>query len=252
MIRRIAAIVAATAMLLVLAVPVLAGGWADIVADGGTTTPKEGGSVEIGFRVMQHGVTPAPWESATVHFVNSSTGTAFDVAAKNDDPNGHFVATATIPEAGFWSWQVTLANLASDHTPVRMTVLTASGATPAFDPSSLLAAIDRAKADAVTSVTDQVYADIGRLQTQDDAYRTRIDNLNAQVRDLAGERDALATRVSALEGNSDGLPILAIITIAVLAGSAAGFAMAWLAGRAPRNERSAVALSPTPQGADPA
>jgi len=97
MIRRLAAILAATAMLLVLAVPVLAGGWADIVADGQTTTPKEGGSVEIGFRVMQHGVTPAPWETATVHFLNSSTGTTFDVVAKNDDPNGHFVATATIP-----------------------------------------------------------------------------------------------------------------------------------------------------------
>ena len=63
MIRRIAAVIAATAMLLVLAVPVMAGGWADIVADGQTTTPKEGGSVEVGFRVMQHGVTPAPWET---------------------------------------------------------------------------------------------------------------------------------------------------------------------------------------------
>ena len=88
MIRRFAAIVAATAMVLVLAVPVLAGGWAEIVADGGTTTPEEGSSMEVGFRVMQHGETPAPWESATVRFTNSSTGEKFDVVARNDRPDG--------------------------------------------------------------------------------------------------------------------------------------------------------------------
>lgn len=250
MIRRIAAVIAATATLLVLAVPVMAGGWADIVADGQTTTPKEGGSVEVGFRVMQHGVTPAPWETATVHFANTSTGTAFDVVARNDDPNGHFVATATIPEAGFWSWRVTLANLESTHVPVRMTVLTKTGAAPAVDPSSLLAAVDRAKDDAIKTVTDRVYVDIGRLESQNEAYGTRIDNLNAQVRGLTEERDALMARVGALEG-AGGLPLLAVISLAILAGGAAGFTMTWLAGRTPRNDRSAVALKPTPRGADP-
>ena len=250
MIRRIAAILAATAMLLVLAAPVFAGGWADIVADGQTTTPKEGGSVEIGFRVMQHGVTPAPWETATVHFVNASTGTAFDVVAKNDDPNGHFVATATIPEAGLWSWRVTLASLETTQSPVRMTVLTRSGATPAIDTSALLAAIDRAKADAIETVSNNVGADIGRLSTESEAYGSRIDTLNAQVRKLSDERDSLMTRVGALEG-AGGLPLLAVISLAILAGGAAGFTMAWLAGRTPRTERSGVALSPTPRGADP-
>jgi hypothetical protein len=250
MIRRIAAIVAATAMLLVLAVPVMAGGWADIIADGQTTTPKEGGSVEIGFRVMQHGVTPAPWETATVHFLNASTGTAFDVTAKNDDANGHFVATSTIPEAGFWSWQVTLANLESQHTPVRMTVLTKSGAMPPVDPTTLLAAADRAREDAIRTVSDRLYIDIGRLESQNETYGTRIDNLNAQIRGLTEERDSLMTRVGALEGTG-GLPLLAVISLAILAGGAAGFGMAWLAGRTPRNERSAVALAPTPRGADP-
>jgi hypothetical protein len=250
MIRRIAAVLTATAMLLVLAAPVFAGGWADIVADGQTTTPKEGGSVAIGFRVMQHGVTPAPWETATVHFVNSSTGTAFDVVAKNDDPNGHFVATATIPESGFWSWQVTLANLESTHTPVRMTVLTKSGAMPPVDTTALLAAIDRAKQDAVQTVNSSVGPTLGRLETENQAYGQRIDTLNAQVRKLSEERDSLVTRVGTLEG-AGGLPLIAVISLAILAGGAAGFTMAWLAGRTPRNERSAVALNPSPRGADP-
>ena len=69
MIRRIAAVVAAMAMLLVLAIPAVAGGWAEIVADGQTTTPPvEGQPTEVGFKVMQHGETPAPWETATVRF----------------------------------------------------------------------------------------------------------------------------------------------------------------------------------------
>jgi hypothetical protein len=250
MIRRIAVLVAATAMLLAVAAPVFAGGWADIVADGQTSTPKEGGSVDIGFRVMQHGVTPAPWETATVHFLNSSTGTAFDVVAKNDDPNGHFVATATIPEAGFWSWQVTLANLESSHAPVRLTVLTESGATPPVDTAGLLAAIDRAKGDAIRAVSDDISAQIGTLQTENEAYGSRIDTLNAQVRKLTSELEGTQNKVVAID-SAGGLPMIGVIAVSVLAGAAAGFAMAWLAGRTPRHDGSAVALEPTRRGADP-
>lgn len=250
MIRRIAAIFAATAMLLLLAVPVMAGGWAEIVADGATTTPREGSSIDIGFLVLQHGQTPAPWETATVHFTNSSTGERFDVVAKNDRPDGHFVATATIPEAGYWSWQVTLQDLQSQHVPVRMTVLTKTGATPPFDPTSLLAAIDQAKIDVTNTVNERIGRDVDLLTRQDDGYRARIDNLSAQLKDLTAERDALTARVSALEGVG-GLPLLAVISLSVLAGSAAGFAMAWLAGRTPRDKDSAVTLTPAPRGADP-
>lgn len=249
MIRRLAAILAAMAMLLVLAVPVLAGGWAEIVADGQTVTPKEGSSVEVGFKVMQHGETPAPWENATVHFTNSSTGTSFDVAAKNDREDGHFIATATLPEAGFWSWQVTLANLQSDHQPVQMTVLTKSGASPMIDPSTMLAAIDRAKAEAIATVGQRVDPAIERLEAQDDTYRTRIDNLNAQVRDLTARLEGGQSTVVAAETGAS-IPILGVIALSVLAGATAGFLMAWLAGRPGKNE-SGVSLKPAARGADP-
>ena len=249
MIRRLAATFAALAMLLVLAVPVMAGGWAEIVADGQTVTPKEGSSTEVGFKVMQHGETPAPWENATVHFTNSSTGTSFDVAAKNDRDDGHFIATATMPEAGYWSWQVTLANLESDHQPVHMTVLTKSGATPPLDPSSLLAAIDRAKAEAIADVGRRVDPAIERLETQDAGYRTRIDNLNAQVRDLTAKLER-AEGTTAAPDSGGAIPVLGVIARSVLAGASAGFLMAWLAGR-PQKTASGVALKPAPQGADP-
>jgi hypothetical protein len=250
MIRRIAATFTALAMLLIVAVPVMAGGWADIVADGQTTRPPvEGQPISVGFKVMQHGVTPAPWETATVHFVDGATGEKIDVVATNDDANGHFVATTTLPHAGYWSWQVTLRDLASDHAPVTFTVRTANGQAPAFDPSAAMTAIERAKTDLRAELTNAFSAEMQRLESDAEASRSRLDAVDSRVTALTKERDELASRLAAAE-TGGGVPILAVITLAVLSGAAAGFAMAWLAGRpAPR---ATVGLSPAPGGADPA
>ncbi len=249
MIRRIAATIAAVALLLVLAVPTLAGGWAEIVADAQTTTqpPIEGKPIEVGFRVMQHGVTPAPWEQATVHFTDTSTGSKIDVVATSDGADGHFRATATLPTAGYWSWQVTLRDLVSEQVPVSMTVRTASGAMPAFDPSTALAAINRAKSDVTSDLNERFFTEIGRLDSIVETNRVLIASLTTETRALAADRDELTARLAAGEG-AGGLPILAVLTLAVLAGASAGFAMAWLAGR----PRPVVALSPSSRGADPA
>lgn len=243
MIRRISAVVAAMAMLLVLAAPAFAGGWAEIVADGQTTkTPVEGQPTEVGFKVMQHGETPAPWETATVHFTELGSGETLDVVARNDSPDGHFSATATLPNAGFWTWQVTLKDLASEHVPVRMTVLTAAGAVPPFDPSIALNAIEQAKSDVRTELTGQFNAEIQRLEQQAEGFRARIAYLDSQV--------AAAAEDPGTVGSDSGLPILGVVALSVLAGAAAGFAMAWLAGRQSRPATS-VDLKPAPRSADP-
>ena len=234
MFRRLAAAIAALALLLTLAVPVFAGGWAEIVADAQTTEPPvEGQPIDVGFIVLQHGVTPAGWETATVHFTNTSTGKTMDVVATNDRPDGHFIATATLPEAGFWSWQVTLQDLQSDHLPIALTVRTASGELPGYDPAK--------------TASGQVLPDITRLEGMIRAEQARTDALTAQVTAITSERDALAARLDATE-SSGGLPILAVLTLAVLAGATAGFAMAWLAGR----PGPTVKVGPAPRGVDPA
>jgi hypothetical protein len=251
MTRRIAASLAALAMLLILAAPVMAGGWAEIVADAQTTKPPvEGQPTEVGFKVMQHGVTPAPWVTATVHFVDMSTGETIDVVAKNDDANGHFAATATLPRAGYWSWQVTLLDLESAHVPVTLAVRTATGQMPALDPASTLAAIDRAKAEVRNELATQFGGQIEDLRQQVDESRGGAARLSFEINTLRAQRDKLAERVSALEGGEGGLPIVGLISLAVLAGAAAGFAMAWLAGRPGPTPK--VALNPAPRGADPA
>ena len=251
MTRRIAASLAALAMLLILAAPVMAGGWAEIVADAQTSKPPvEGQPIEVGFKVMQHGVTPAPWETATVHFVNTSTGEKIDVVAKNDDANGHFAATATLPRAGYWSWQVTLLDLESSHVPVTLAVRTANGQMPALDPASTLAAIDRAKAEVRTELMTQFGAQIDDLRLQVEEARSGTARQSFEINSLRAERDKLTDRIAALETGQGGLPIVGVISLAVLAGAAAGFAMSWLAGR--QGPTPKVALSPAPRGADPA
>ena len=157
MIRRLAATLAAIALLLALAAPALAGGWADVVADAQTVEPPvEGKPLVVGFRVLQHGETPAPWETATVHFTNTSTGKTMDVVATNDRADGHFTATATLPEAGYWSWQVTLQDLVSEHMPVTFAVYTAGGELPTYDPATTATAIAQAKKDVSAELSDAV------------------------------------------------------------------------------------------------
>jgi hypothetical protein len=236
MFRRLTAAFAALTLLLILAVPVAAGGWAEIVADAQTTTtdpPVEGQPIDIGFLVLQHGETPAGWETATVHFTNASTGKTMDVVATNDRPDGHFLATVTLPEAGFWSWQVTLQDLESQHLPVALTVRTAAGEVPGYDPAM--------------AAGNQVLPEIARLEAMIRAEQVRTDGLTAQVTAITSERDALAARLATAE-DAGGIPILAVLTLAVLAGAAAGFAMAWLAGR----PGPTVKVSPAPRGVDPA
>ncbi len=248
MIRRLAATLAALALLLALAGPALAGGSAEIVVDAQTVEPPvEGKPLVVGFRVMQHGETPAPWETATVHFINTSTGKTLDVVATNDRPDGHFTATATLPEAGYWSWQVTLQDLVSEHTPVSFAVSTAGGEVPPYDPATTATAIAQAKKDVSAELSTQFQGEIQRLDGLLLAQQTRSDRLLAQTNEIIAERDEFATRLAEAEG-AGGLPILAILTLAGLAGATAGFAMSWLAGRpSPK-----VVVSPAPRGADPA
>ena len=258
--RRLAAILGALAMVLVLAAPVAAGGWAEIVADAETTEPttdpKVGAVAEVGFTVLQHGETPAPWETATVHFTNASTGETLDVAATNDRPDGHFVARAELPGAGYWIWQVTLRDLASDHLPVGLTVRLADGSMPPYDPADTFAALAGARQEIARSAETGFPAEVARLNQTILAQQARTDRLSEQVEALAAEREAVDQRLAAADAGpaatgsdgSDGLPVMAIITLAALSGSAAGFAVAWLIGRpGPR-----VTFSPAPREVDPA
>ena len=94
MIRRIAAAVAAMAMLLILAALSMAGGWADIVADAQTTDTTDRGRARIRGRLHASSSMARRRRRGRVRpSISRTPGTArtFDVVAKNDRPDGHFV-----------------------------------------------------------------------------------------------------------------------------------------------------------------
>jgi hypothetical protein len=265
MFRRLATAISALTLVLIVAAPALAGGWAEVVADARTAEPPpvEGQPIEIGFTVLQHGQTPAGWETPTVTFTEVATGKTFQITATGADRDGHFVATAIMPTAGFWTWSVTLRDLATDPVSHSLAVQTPDGIAPALDPAMALAAIDRAQREVTTELTGTLFTEMERVNVQLDGQRAIAAGLAAKVDRIAGERDALATRLDAAEdalaAGGTGLPVVGIVTLAILAGASAGFAMAWLAGRS-RPQGLEVSASPgspstpsvSPRGSTPA
>jgi hypothetical protein len=208
--RILRAAAAATLVLVIGATAVSAGGWATIVADDAQPPePRAGDDVEYGFTVLQHGVTPADFEDPTLHLTNTLTGESFDVPAEPSGAAGHFVARFSFPSGGSWSYGVQLRDLLVESQPVIGLVLEADGSMPS----------------------------VVVMESLRSELQPRIDRLENDVRVLTQERDDLAAQVAAATGSTEAaspandIPPLAIITLAVLGGALAGFAMAWLGQR---------------------
>jgi hypothetical protein len=217
--RILRAAAAATLLLTLAATTMLAGGWATIVADDASPPePRAGEDVEYGFTVLQHGETPAGFEDPTLRLTNTVTGETFDVPAEPSGPAGHFVARFTFPSAGSWSYGVELQQLAVETQPVTGIVLSADGSAPAV---AITAATDTLRSELLPRI-DRLERDLGGLEEQAAALR-------AEVRTLTQERDELASAAAASAPNE--IPVLGVVSLAVLGGALAGFAMAWLGQR---------------------
>lgn len=230
--------VAALATLLVVAGTALGGGWATIIADeaSGGDEPRAGETDEFGFTVLQHGETPAGWVTATLIVENIATGKMLRVAATPEGADGHFVASVTFPEAGNWSWRVEITDLIPQSPPGMLTVLTADGALPPFNPSIALTMVERAKAD-LRSELQGAYDD--RLTT----LEAQLMVVESRASSLERQRDALSERTTAAaSGAGGGVPIAATLAVAVLGGALAGFVMAGLGRRGGRSEDAATAV----------
>ena len=87
------------------------------------------------------------------------------------------------------------------------------------------------------AIGEQIATEIERLDGLLRAQQARIDSLLAQTDLIPPSATRSRPRLAAAEG-AGGLPLAGRPHLAVLAGAAAGFAMAWLAGR-PRPEGDA-------------
>ncbi len=96
---------ALTLVLLALATPVFAGGWAVITLDELPIGVVAGEPLTIGFTVRQHGKTPLPGLDPTITaWINKSESLV--VQAEEQGEPGHYTATLTFPKEGNWEWSI--------------------------------------------------------------------------------------------------------------------------------------------------
>ncbi len=96
------------AVLLVLAMAALAsaGGWAVAIVDPLPAEIVSGQPTPIGFRLLQHGVTPWVCECVRVRANHVETGEQVLVTPKADEIAGHYTALITFTKPGEWKWAV--------------------------------------------------------------------------------------------------------------------------------------------------
>ena len=218
----------ATVFLLAVSVSgVSAGGWATIAADPSNGQPTEGEETTIGFTVLQHGQTPAGWESPTLVATESTSGARIEATATGQGADGHFVAAITIPRAGYWTWHVELRDLLVESTPVPLAVALPDGTMPALDAGAMLAAIERSRAE----LRHKLQAEAA---TQLESLRVEISSLGSQLAVARSDAARLEAQVDALQAGGPvaasvpGAPVKGILALAALAGAIAGFTVAWL------------------------
>lgn len=105
--KTLAALGTALAVMLLMAPPAAAGGWAISSLD---PLPElvAGEEIPVGFTILQHGVTPAGGEDLgeVSVVVRSDSGREETFPARPDGPFGHFVADVTFPGSGSFTWTV--------------------------------------------------------------------------------------------------------------------------------------------------
>jgi len=181
--------------------------------------------------VLQHGVTPAGWvETPTFVGTNGTTGERIEAKATGQGTDGHFVATVTLPSAGYWTWQVELTDLIVETPPEALIVATADGKLPTVDSAQMLAALERVRGELRTDYE-------ARIATQAEELRGEMSTMSTQIRVLQSQRDELSKRVTQLStgasaaapaSSPEGVPLVGVIFLAVLAGALSGFAMTML------------------------
>lgn len=126
-------------VLLLTAVPVLAGGWAVVTMDDVPTDIHAGEPTEFNFMVRQHGETP-------VHFlggeefpveplltaVNQETGETVEVEAIRGKEVGRFTSEVIFPSEGTWEWTISPDPLGGEGVFPPLTVMAPVAASTAL------------------------------------------------------------------------------------------------------------------------
>lgn len=103
---KIAGVILSILLTLIFVIPAYAGGWAAVTLDEYPTNVVAGESFEIGFTVLQHGVTPVKGITPTISGKLTGGKESMSVMAEEKGDPGHYVATLNFPKAGEWAWRI--------------------------------------------------------------------------------------------------------------------------------------------------
>ena len=95
----------AAALLIALAAPAAAGGWAVTTLDTVPDRFEAGRAYDIGYTIRQHGVTPVDLASTGIRITSTDSGKQITFDGRRDGAIGHYVARVSFPAAGGWKWE---------------------------------------------------------------------------------------------------------------------------------------------------
>lgn len=104
--RRISALLSGCILLLLLATPAKAGGWAVVTVDELPPYLQAGVPMTLGFIVRQHGQHPVNLEHVVLTATHLPKGETLTFTARQDGPTGHYVVEVLLPKAGNWDWSI--------------------------------------------------------------------------------------------------------------------------------------------------
>lgn len=93
-------------ILLIFALPALAGGWVVITVEELPVEIKAGEPVELNFMIRQHGETPTHAAKPFLEAYDTASGTRIRVEAEKLLEIGRYTARITFPVSGQWTWSI--------------------------------------------------------------------------------------------------------------------------------------------------
>jgi hypothetical protein len=104
--RPLRALLLAISATLAITAAAAAGGYATATLDTPPDDPTAGEPVEIGFTLLQHGVTPVTYGPTSLHVIDSATGDRTSFRATPSGPAGHWAAQVTFPSSGVYRFEI--------------------------------------------------------------------------------------------------------------------------------------------------
>lgn len=104
--RTILGLVGALALLVALAAPVSAGGWAVTTFSDVPSEFQAGTVYRLDYSIRQHGQSLVDVEDTSIRIWNPETGEEHLFAGQSTGETGYYTAEVTFPSAGEWQWEV--------------------------------------------------------------------------------------------------------------------------------------------------